>query len=69
MLLERRVMMVSPSSVLAVAVVTNVVQMVVRVEGALVWRRAGAAAAALQGSLVVMGRRVEVVGGRRHRCC
>ena len=56
-------MMVSSSSVLAVAVVTNVVQMVVRVEGALVGRRA---AAALQGSLVVVGRRVEVVGGRRH---
>ena len=55
--------MVSSSSVLTVAVVTNVVQMVVQVEGALVCRRAGAA---LQGSLVVVGRRVEVVGGRRH---
>ena len=65
MLLERRVMMVSSSSVLTVAVVTNVVQMVVRVEGALVGGRAGAAA--LQGSsLVVMWRRVEVVGGRSH---
>ena len=60
-------MMVSSSSVLTVAVVTNVVQMVVRVEGALVGRRADAAA--LQGSLVVVRRRVEVVGGRRHRCC
>ena len=67
MLLERRVMMVSSSSVLAVAMVTNVVQMVVRVEGALVGGRADAAGAALQGSsLVVMGRRVEVVGGRSH---
>ena len=57
--------MVSSSSVLTVAVVTNVVQMVVRVEGALVGRRT-AAAAALQGCLVVVGRRVEVVGGRSH---
>ena len=60
-------MMVSSSSVLTVAVVTNVVQMVVRVEGALVGRRTDAAAAALQdSSLIVVGRRVEVVGGRSH---
>ena len=62
-------MMVSSSSVLTVAVVTNVVQMVVRVEGALVGGRAGAAAALQGSSLVVVGRRVEVVGGRSHRCC